>query len=528
VRWVLGSSLRFWRLVVALATGLMVFGIAQLRSAPVDVYPEFMPPSVEVQTEALGLSSVEVEQLITVPLEQDLLNGVPWLDRIHSASMPGLSVIDLTFQQGTNLYAARQLVQERMTQAHALPNVGSPPIMIQPLASTSRVAMIGLSSRDASMLTMSVLARWKIRPRLMGVPGVANVSVYGQRDRQLQVRVDPRRLRDSRVSLTQVIETTGNALWVSPLTFVEASTPGTGGFVESPSQRLPVQHISPISTQVPVGGVRSGGLRLGDVASVIEDHQPLIGDAVAAAQARDSHTLFLVVDKFPGANALEVTKGIETALAEMAPGLHGITIDPNVYRPATYLETALRNVGIVALFALALLLLTALLVLASWRAAVVVLVVVPVSVTVAAYVLYLSGATFTTITLLGLAAAVGLVINDVISDLDAVRRRPAEDQPVRAGEAMVAAFTAARRPLMFATLAILLAILPFAFLGTLASSFGRPLVFTFALAALGSVLVAFTLTPALAALLRWRYGRCCPTSPGWCTRTCGRSRCSQP
>src|SRR6266487_5648313 len=200
--WMLSSSLRFGRLVVALAIGLMVFGIVQL--------------SVQIQTEALGLSAAEVEQLITVPLEQDLLNGVPWLDRIHSSSMPGLSAIDLTFQPGTNLYAARQLVQERMTQAHALPNVGSPPVMIQPLASASRVAMIGLSSRDVSMLTMSVLARWKIRPRLMGVPGVANVSVYGQRDRQLQVQVDPRRLRDKRVSLTQVIETTGNALWVSP------------------------------------------------------------------------------------------------------------------------------------------------------------------------------------------------------------------------------------------------------------------------------------------------------------------------
>src|SRR5205814_10689260 len=282
MRWVLGSSLRFWRLVVAMAIGVTVFGIAQLRSAPVDAYPEFTPPSVEVQTEALGLSAAEVEQLITVPLEQDLLNGVPWLDRIRSASMPGLSVIDLTFEQGTNLYSARQLVQERMTQAHALPNVGSPPVMIQPLASASRVAMIGLSSRDVSMLTMSVLARWKIRPRLMGVPGVANVSVYGHRGRQLQVQVDPRRLRDRGVSLTQVIETTGNALWVSPLTFVEASTPGTGGFFESAGQRVAVQHVSPITTPaqlsaVPVEGDRGSPLRLGDVSSVIVDHQPLIG-----------------------------------------------------------------------------------------------------------------------------------------------------------------------------------------------------------------------------------------------------------
>jgi Cu/Ag efflux pump CusA len=502
MRWALGSSLRFGRLVIALAIGLMVFGIAQLRSAPVDVYPGFTPPAVQIQTEALGLSATEVEQLITVPIEQDLLNGVPFLDRIHSSSMPGLSAIDLTFEPGTDIYAARQLVQERMSQAHALPGVGSPPVMIQPLASASRVAMVGLSSRAVSQVDMSVLARWKIRPRLMGVPGVANVSIYGQRDRQLQVQVDPRQLRAKDVSLTQVIETTGNALWVSPLTFVEASTPGTGGFVESPNQRLQVQHISPISaprqlSEVPMED--ESNLRLGDVATVIENHQPLIGDAVT----RGDPGLFLVVDKFPGANTHEVTAGVEAALADMAPGLEGITIDSNVYRPASYIETALRNVGFVGLIGLALLLAVMFLVFASWRAAVIAFVVVPVSLTVTSYVLYLQGTTFTTITLLGLAAAVGLMIDDVVTDVGSVRRRLADRgrEPESASATMLAAFSATRRPLMFATLAILLATLPFWFMGTLATAFSRPLVLTFSLAVLASMLVAFTLTPALAALL---------------------------
>ena len=429
MRWVLGSGLRFWRLVVALAIGVVVFGVAQLRSAPVDVYPEFTPPAVQIQTEALGLSAAEVEQLITVPLEQDLLNGVPWLDHIHSSSMPGLSAIDLTFQPGTNLYAARQMVQERMTQAHALPNVGSPPIMIQPLASASRVAMVGLSSQTVSPVEMSVLARWKIRPRLMGVPGVANVSIYGQRDRQLQVQVDPHRLQAQHVTLTQVIKTAGNALWVSPLTFVEASTPGTGGFVESPNQRLAIQHISPISdpaqlAEVPVEGPRAHVLRLGDVTTVVENHQPLIGDAVAP------HTggLLLAIDKFPGANTLEVTRGIEAALHDMAPGLKGVTIDSNVYRPASYIETALGNVGTAALIALAAALVLMLLLLASWRAAVVALIVVPVALMVAIGVLLVTGTTFTAITLLGLACALSLVIDDVITDLDTVRRRPGRRQ----------------------------------------------------------------------------------------------------
>ena len=506
--WILGSSLRFGRLVVAVAIGLTVIGIAQLRSAPVDVYPEFTPPSVEIQTEALGLSAAEVEQLITVPLEQDLLNGVPWLDKIHSSSMPGLSAIDLTFEPGTNLYAARQMVQERMTQAHALPNVGSPPIMIQPLASASRVAMIRLSSRQVSLIDMSVLARWKIRPRLMGVRGVANVSIYGQRDRQLQVQVDPKRLRAQHVSLTQVIETAGNALWVSPLTFVEASTPGTGGFFESANQRLSVQHISPISTprqlsDVPVEGAKAGKLRLSDVANVIEDHQPLIGDAVAGG-APSAPSLLLVIEKFPGADTLQVTRDIEQAMAGMAPGLKGITIDTREYRPATFIETALRNVGWVALIGLALMVL-ALGLLASWRAALIGAVVVPVALVLAAYVLYLRGTTFTTITLLGLAAAVCVVIDDVITDIDAVRRRIAQRGVANGAEpsnvTIRAAFAAVHGPLVFAVLAILLATLPFLFLGTLVTAFSRPLVLTFALAVLTSMVAAFTLTPTLAVLL---------------------------
>jgi Cu/Ag efflux pump CusA len=499
--WILGQGLRFGRLVIAAAIGLVVIGVSQLRSAPVDVYPEFMPPSVEVQTEALGLSAAEVEQLITVPLEQDLLNGVPWLDHIHSSSMPGLSAIDLTFQPGTNLYAARQMVQERMTQAHALPNVGSPPIMIQPLASVSRVAMIRLSSRTVSLIDLSVLARWKIRPRLMGVHGVANVFVYGQRDRQLQVQVDPKRLHSQHVSLTQVIETAGNALWVSPLTFVEASTPGTGGFYESANQRIAIQHISPISTPrqlsaVPVEGASNGKLRLGDVANVIVDHQPLTGDA-------GSPSLLLVIEKFPGAGTLQVTRDIGAAMASMAPGLKGVSVDTTEYRPATFIETALHNTGWVALIGLVLLLLVLGLV-ASWRTALIAVITLPVALTMAAYVLYLGGSTFTLITLLGVAAAVCLVIDDIITDVDAVRRRIASqtaDGERPSGSAVHAALAGVRGPLVFATLAIGLSALPFLVLGTVVTAFSRPLVLTYALAMVASMVVAFTLTPTLAVLL---------------------------
>src|SRR5918999_494810 len=246
-QWIIATSIR-WRLMVAVLVPLLVvLGAIQLRETAVDVLPESSPPYVEIQTEALGLSASEVEQFITVPLEENMLSGVAWLDTMHSQSIQGLSRILLVFEPGTDVMRARQMVQERLTMAHALPNVSRPPQMLQPLSSSSRVLMVGLSSAQASLIDMSVLARWTIRPRLMGVPGVANVAIWGQRERQLQVQVDPERLRDSGVTLRQVISTTGNALWVSPLSFLNASTPGSGGFIDTPNQRLGIRHVLPIT-----------------------------------------------------------------------------------------------------------------------------------------------------------------------------------------------------------------------------------------------------------------------------------------
>src|SRR3954471_6538081 len=224
MRWIIGSSLRFRLLVISLAAALILLGVTQLRSAPVDVLPEFTPPYVEIQTEALGLSAEEVEQLVTVPLEADLLNGTKGVTVLRSESVPGASSIVLLFEPGTDTSDARQLVQEQLTQAHANPNVSQPPQMLQPLSSQSRVMMIGLEPKAMSPIEASVLARWTIRPRLLGIDGVANVAIFGLRDRQLQVLVDPERLRDRQVTLKQVISTAGNAQLVSPLSFLEAST----------------------------------------------------------------------------------------------------------------------------------------------------------------------------------------------------------------------------------------------------------------------------------------------------------------
>ncbi|MBX6342204.1 MAG: efflux RND transporter permease subunit, partial [Thermomicrobiaceae bacterium] len=325
MRWIVGTSLKLRFLVVAVAVAMLVFGSGQLRATPVDVFPEFAPPRVQIQTTCIGLSSADVESLVTVPLEQ-ALNGIPGLDVMRSKSVADLSYIELLFKPGTDLLTERQLVQERLAAVTpSLPTWAAPPVMLNPLSSTSRIMKIGLSSNQYSLIDMSMIAYWTIRARLLRVPGVANVAIWGERIRMPVVQADPERMRRYGVTLDQVMQTTADALDVGLLQFSEGGYIGTGGFIDTPNQRLGVQHVLPIITpqdlaQIVVAQRDGQVVRLSDVANVVEDHQPLIGDAVI----NDGPGLMLVVEKLPWANTLEVTREVERALDELRPGLPGI------------------------------------------------------------------------------------------------------------------------------------------------------------------------------------------------------------
>jgi Cu/Ag efflux pump CusA len=501
------SMLRFRALVLAFAAGVLVVGVTQLRKAPVDVLPEYTQPYVQVQTEALGLSAAEVEQLMTVPLEQDLLNGVKGVDTIRSDSIPGLSSITMFFERGTDILRARQLVSERLAQPHAFPTVGSAPQMIQPVSSTSRVMMISLSSRTLSPIELSVLARWTVRPRLMGIPGVANVAIWGHRDRQLQVLVDPARLRSQHVSLLQVVRTAGNAQLVSPLTFLNASTPGTGGFLDGPNQRLGVRHILPFAgpddlAQVPVEG--RSPLRLGEVASVVEDHPPLIGDAISRGSAPDD-ALQLVVEKLPGTNTLALTHRLDTALREMAPGLAGVQINSTAFRPASFIETALDNLRLALIIAAILVAAVLLAFLLQWRAVVIALVAIPLSLVTALVVLDLTGATMNALVVAGLVVALVAIVDDAVGDAQGMARtlrQRREEGDERSTARIIASSAAhARGPMGYATLILLALMLPVFLLGGLTGAFLHPLALSYGLAVIASALVALTVTPALGLVL---------------------------
>lgn len=509
LRWLIGSSLEFRIVVLGLAVALLVIGAFRVREMPVDVFPEFEAPTVKIQTEALGLSAEEVESLVTLNLEE-LLSGVPWLESIRSESVTGLSSIVLKFERGTDITRARQMVQERLALAIYLPNVAQPPAILQPTSATSRFMMIGLSSDEIEKTDLSMLARWTIMPKLTGIPGVANVSIWGQRLKQMQVQVDPRRLRDARVLQEDILRTAGDALWVSPLTFLKGSTPGTGGWIDNRNQRLGVLHRMPITTpedmaQVPVAPkhllLRGQKMRLGEVAEVTFGHPPLIGDAFV----NNTNGLMLVVEKFPAANTLEVTADVEKVLRELQRGLPGVKVDARVFRLATYIEESMETLNEAVIAGAILVVVGAFLF--NWRTALISLVSIPLSLMAAVVVLSLTGATFNTMILAGLVLALGVVIDDAIVGVDRLterlRQRAAGDtDPAELTTRLILRTTLETRgPTVYAALIILLAIMPVLFMGGASGAFFTPLAASYALAVAASLVVGLTVTPALSLIL---------------------------
>jgi Cu/Ag efflux pump CusA len=501
----IAGCLRLRTVIVAVGALVLAGGIWQTLRVPLDVVPEFSPLSLQVRTEALGLSAAEVESLITVPLEADLLIGVPWLKSMDSESITGVSSIDMLFEPGTDLSRARQMVNERMTQARALPNVSLPPTLLPSVSTANRIMNIGMSSASVSLIDMSTLAQWTIVPRLTGIAGVANVSIWGQRNRQVQVLVDPERLHQKGIKLDQMVKTAGEAVWASPLTYLNSSTPGTGGFIDTPNQRLSVRHVFPIQAaadfaNIPVVGT---SIAIHDVADVVEANQPLIGDAIT----KDGPGLMLVVEKYPGFNTLEVTRRVEAALDELRPGMSGIDIDTTIYRPAGFIERAARNLSTVALIAAVLALISIGAFLRDWRATLVAAVSVALSIFAALLVLYVRGQDVNMMVVAGLMAAIAVVVDDAIVDSDTIRRRLSEARhadPSRPLWQIVAgASVEVRGPMLYATLICVVAAVPLLLVPGLSAAFFRPLAWSYILAVVASLVVAMTVAPALNMLLSW-------------------------
>lgn len=498
--WVVSISLRNRIVVSALAVLLIAAGISASSNAQIDVFPEFAPPRVEVQTEAPGLTTDEVEALITVPIE-NALSGVAGLTDLRSKSVPGLSSVVMQFETGADVLRARQLVQERIAiVALQLPQLGRPPIILPPLSSTSRILKIGVRSDIVSMSALSTLVRWKIRPRLMAVPGVANVAVWGQRNEQVVVEVDPARLQVMGLAVADVERAARDAV-----------TPAAGGFIETPNQRLAVRHDAAVQDAeqlagAPVGFVGGTPLHLGDVANVRDGHPPLIGDGVID----QGLGLLLIVEKQLDANTFSITTGVEQALEELKPGLEGIHIDSTIFRPATFIEQSLGNLRTSILLGCVLVIAVLLLFLYDLRTAFISVLVIPLSLLAAMVVLTATGQSINTMTLAGLIIALGEVVDDAIIDVENVDRRlflaRTEGGP-SPFEVVLAASIEVRAAVVYATVILIAVLIPVFMMEGLTGAFFRPLAMAYAAAIVSSLLVALTVTPALCLMLLGKSGK---------------------
>ncbi len=509
LHWIIAKSLQFRYLVVFIALLLVIFGMGKIRTMPVDVFPEFAPPRVEIQTPSLGLSSTEVESLVTIPLEEALA-GAPGLAVMRSKSVEQLSSITLIFKPGTDLMVARQLVQERLSLARSdLPSWAKPPMILPPLSSTARTMKIGLSSDEYSMTDLSMTAFWKIKQRLLRVHGVANIAIWGERNQIPQLQVEPERLVTHNVSMDDILQVASDTLGVGLVPYTKGSVVGSGGFIETTDQRLPVKHVLPAIepsdlNSIPINDkTKKDGtaLRFGDVGRWVEDTWPMIGDAVI----NDGPGLLLIVEKFPWANVVDVTKGVEAAIEEMKPGLEGIKIYPSIFRPATFVETALDNLIHSVQIGVFLVVIVLLLFLWDWRVALISATIIPVTAIITLLVLYFFGTTLNVMVLAGLVIAIGAVVDDAIVDVENIVRRVRQHRQQNSSLPLETVITDAslevRHAILGASFIEMTTLLPIFFMQSLSGAFFIPLAQAYVIATLISPVVALTLTPALIMIL---------------------------
>src|SRR5436309_1365066 len=409
------SALRFRGVVIALASVLVGYGIFVAAHAKLDVFPEFVQPQVTVQSEAPGLAPEQVEALVTRPIESEL-SGVGNLESIRSESIQGLSVVTAVFKEGTDIYLARQMLAERLaTLAGELPLGVKSPKMSPLTSSTMDLLKFGLVSDQLSPMALRSFADWTVRPRLLSVPGVAKVTVFGGEVRQLQVQVNPERLIAFELSVQDVSNAAREATGVRGAGFIETAAQRI--VIQTEGQSLTAQLLGEVVMAQPAG--RS--VRLKDVANIVDAPEPKFGDALIMGKPG----ILMTMSGQYGANTMEVTEAVERALDEMKPSFEaeGIQYVPGLHRPATFIENAIRNMKSSLLLGAVLVAIVLFLFLLDLRTALISFTAIPLSLLAAIIVLDLFGSTLNTMTLGGLAVALGVVVDDAIIDVENILRR---------------------------------------------------------------------------------------------------------
>lgn len=494
---IIGFAVRFRGIIVALAILLLGYGAVSVSRAKYDVFPEFAPPQVGIQTEAPGLTAEQVEVLVTQPIE-NAINGVPGVKQLRSSSIQGLSVITVIFGDSSDIYRDRQVVSERLAEAaQNLPDNVAAPTMTPLTSSSSTVLVLGLTSEKRTLMDLRTLADWTLRLRLLAVPGVAKVAVFGGDVRSIQVQVRPDDLIRHDLSFSDVLEAAKKATAVTG-----------AGFIETANQRIVFQSegqsIEPddiARTVVATSGGASVLLR--DVANVVNAPEPPIGGAAVMGKPG----VVLLVSGQLGANTIDVTEGIEGALDDLKPLIdkEDVELRSDLFRPADFIAISTGNVRDALLLGGALVVVVLCLFLFDLRTATISCLAIPLSLLAAVAVLNALGATLNAMTLGGLAIAIGEVVDDAVIDVENIARRLRLNRrsanPLPTGQVILNASLEVRGAVVYATFAVILVFVPVVLLPGLAGRFFAPLGLAYVLAILASLVVALTVTPALCALM---------------------------
>lgn len=483
--------------VVGLAATLVAYGLTIALRARLDVFPEFAPPQVSIQTEAPGLSPDQVEILVTKPIE-DAINGANGVDLIRSQSIQGLSVITVVLRRGIPVREARQLLAERLGElGDRLPAGVRPPVLSPLTSSSSTVLMLGFSSATRSLMDQRTFVDWVVKPRLLATPGVAKVAVFGGEVRQLQVLADPARLTRFGMDLGDVVQAA-----------TQASAVRGAGVLDDPNQRIVVrtegQRLTPAALGQAVVRAGPGGVvRLADLATIREGAETKFGDG--SIDGGDG--IVVVVSGALGSNTKEVAAAAEAVLADLGPSIaaEGMTLHPDLFRPATFIDLAVRNITVALLIGGVLVSVVLLLFLYDLRAAAISLSAIPLSLLAAIIVLDQVGFSLNTLTLGGLAIALGEVVDDAIIDVENIARRLRENRRRAAPRPVLAVVRDAsievRHSVVYATFVVALVFAPVLSMSGVQGALFRPLAIAYILATLASLAVALTVTPALTLLL---------------------------
>ncbi|MGA2557316.1 MAG: efflux RND transporter permease subunit, partial [Verrucomicrobiota bacterium] len=496
LNWIVHFSLRYRSVVVVLACLLTGYGIYTAAHAKLDVLPNFVPPEVEVETEAPGLSPEQVEILVTRPLESTI-NGLGNMAALRSESIAGLSVIMAIFHEGTDIRVARQMLNERLVEtAGQLPAGVGRPTMSPMTSATMDLLKIGLISTNLSPMELRSLADWVVKPRMLSIPGVARCIVYGGEVRQFQIQVQPDLLVARGLSLTEVVNAAREATGVVG-----------AGFVENANQRVLIQAEGQTVTAEAIGEVvvsqsQGQSIRLKDVAVVKEAGAPKFGDTLIMGQSG----VFMSMGSQYGANTMDVTLAVEAALKDMQPlfDREQIKLYPRLHRPATFIENSLHNINHSLYLGAIMVAVVLFLFLGHFRTAFISLTAIPLSLLAAIILLDKFGVTLNTITIGGLAISIGAVVDDAIIDVENIFRRLRVNQalgrPHSNFKVTLDACTEVYSAVVYATFIVALIFLPVLTLTGLVGSFFAPLALSYILAIMASLAVALTVTPALSLL----------------------------